>query len=444
MQVTVEDLSSVKKVLHIEIPEEDVNREVDNAYKELKKTAKIRGFRPGKAPRSVLERHYRKDVDADISSRLIQESFADAIRQENLNVVGTPDLNPPDLQYKQPYHYDATVEVTPELEEIDYKGLELKKVRREVSEADIQNQLQMFQKNLSRTEAIEEDRPVTEGDFVLIHYEGFEDGAPVEDLQRTENFTMKIGSAQIAPELDDALIGKKPGDTLDVDVAFPEDYGNKTLAGRSVTFHIELEEIRKEVLPEIDDELAKNFGPFDTLDALKAEIEKNLKEGYQKRTEQELQEQIFSKLIEKRDFEVPETMVEYEIDGIIAEAERSFMYHNMTMEQLGLTKEHLAEKYRDTAVKQVKRHLILNKIIDQEKLSLEDGELEVGIAEMARSLNQPEEGIKSYYQQYPEKLQHLQYTLLEKKALDLIIKSSEIEEVEPEAAEEAVEAGEEG
>jgi len=444
MQVTVEDLSSVRKVLHIEIPEEDVNREVENAYKELKKTAKIKGFRPGKAPRAVLERHYRKDVDADISSRLIQESFADAIRQEKLNVVGTPDLNPPDLQYKMPYHYDATVEVTPELEEIDYKGLELKKVKWEVSETEIQNQLKMFQKNLSRTEAIEEDRPVTEGDFVLIHYEGFEDGAPVEDVQRTENFTMKIGSAQIAQELDDALIGKKTGDSLKVDVTFPEDYGNKTLAGRSLTFHIELEEIRKEVLPEIDDELAKHFGPFETLDALKAEIEKNLKEGYKKRIEQELNEQIFAKLIEKRDFEVPDTMVEYELEGIIEEAERSFMHHNMTMEQLGLTKEHLAEKYRGTAVKQVKRHLILNKIIDQEELTLEEGALEEGMAEMARSFNQPVEGIKGYYQQYPDKLQHLQYTLLEKKALELIVKSSEIEEVEPEAAEEAVEAGEEG
>ncbi len=444
MQVTVEDLSSVRKVLHIEIPEEDVNREVENAYKELKKTAKIRGFRPGKAPRAVLERHYRKDVDADISSRLVQESFADAIRQENLNVVGTPDLDPPELQYTQPYTYDATVEVTPELEDIEFKGLQLQKVRREVTEADIQNQLQMFQKNLSRTEAIEEDRPVQEGDFVLIHYEGFENGEPVEDLQRTENFTMKIGSAQIAQELDDALIGKRPGESLDVDVAFPEDYGNKTLAGRSVTFHIELEEIRKEVLPEIDDELAKNFGPFDTLDALKTEIEKNLKEGYEKRTEQELNEQVFSQLIEKRDFEVPDTMVEYELDGIISEAERSFMYHNMTMEQLGLTKEHLAEKYRDTAVKQVKRHLILSKIIDQEKLTLEDGALEEGMADMAKNFNQPVEGIKSYYQQHPDKLQHLQYTLLEKKALDLIVKSSEIKEVEPEAVEEAVEAGEEG
>ena len=443
MQVTVEDLSSVKKILHIEIPEEDVNREVESAYKELKKTAKIKGFRPGKAPRAVLERHFRKDIDADVSSRLIQESFAEAVRQQNLNVVGTPDLDPPDLKYKQPYHYDATVEVTPDLEEIDYKGLTLKKARREVTEEDIQHQLQMFQKNLSRTEAIEEDRPVEDGDFVLIHYEGFEKGEPVADLQRTENFTMKIGSAQIAKELDDALIGKKPGDSMDVEVAFPEDYGNKTLAGRAVTFHVELEEIRKEVLPEIDDELAKNFGPFDTLDGLKAEITKNLSQGYEKRTEQELNEQIFSSLIEKRDFEVPETMVEYELDGIISEAERSFMYHNMTMEQLGLTKAHLAEKYRDTAEKQVKRHLILNKIIDQENLTLEEGELEEGMAEMARSFNQPVEGIKSYYQQHPDKLQHLQYTLLEKKALDLIINHSEVEEVEPEVLEEAAEAGEE-
>lgn len=443
MQVTVEDLSSVRKILHIEIPEEDVNREVDNAYKELKKTAKIKGFRPGKAPRSVLERHYRKDVDSDISSRLIQESFADAIKREKLNVVGTPDLDTPGLEYKKPYQYDATVEVTPEIANIDFKNLKIKKTVREVSEEDIQAQLRMFQKKLSRTEAITEDRPVQEDDFVLFHYEGFEDGKPVEDLQRTENYTMKIGEAQIAKELDDALIGKNPGESTDVEVAFPEDYGNKILAGRSISFHLELEEIRLEVLPEIDDELAKKFGPFENLDALKAKVKKNLKEGYEKRTEQEIQEQIFAALIDKYDFEVPEAMVQFELDGIVSDAERSLMQNNLTMDQVGLSREYFSTKYRDTAVNQVKRHLILNKIIDQEELTLADGELEKGMEDMARSFNQPVDDIKKYYNQYPEKLQNLQYSLLEKNALDLIINNSEVEEVEPEDAEESVAAEEE-
>ena len=129
MEVNVEDLSSVKKILHIEVPQDVVKREIDNAYKDLKKTAKIKGFRPGKAPRQVLERHYKKDVHADVSSKLIQESFAEAVEKNSLEVIGTPQIDPPDLEYDKPYAYDATVELRPELDTIDYSGIKLKKDR---------------------------------------------------------------------------------------------------------------------------------------------------------------------------------------------------------------------------------------------------------------------------------------------------------------------------
>lgn len=432
MQVTVEDLSTVKKILHVEIPEEDVKREVDKAYKELKKTAKVKGFRPGKAPRSVLEGMYKKNVNADVSSKLIQDSFLEAIKETDLKILGNPGIDPPEFDGKGPYKYDATVEISPELEEIDFKGLKLEKTLYQVSNGEVDAQLKMLQKNLTRLQPIAEDRTAGEGDFVLIDYEGFKDGKPFAETEKTENFTMKIGDGQISKDLDDKLIGMTKGENREITVKFPEDYFNDKLANLEIAFQVTLKEIREEVIPEIDDEFAKKLGKYETLDELKTEIIDHLKQGYAKRVEQELNEQIFKALITRKDFDVPDVLIDSELESIITEAERSFAFHNKSMEDLGLTREKLSEKYRDTAEKQVKRYLILNKIIEQEDMKLSDEDLENGFKEMSETFHQPIDEIKNYYNQNKDKLEFFKHTLLEKQAIRLIIDESDIKEVEPE------------
>ncbi len=432
MQITVEDLSSVKKILHIEIPEDKVIGELDKAYNDLKKTAKIKGFRPGKAPRSVLERLFKKKVHADVSSSLIQNSFVDAIKEKDLKIVGSPKIDPPELDGKTSYKYDATVEIKPEIKEIDFKGLSLKKTLYQVSDEEIDTQLKMLQKNLAQKKIVEEDRPVQEGDFALIDYEGFKDGKPFAETQKTENFMLKIGDGSILKEFDEKLIGMKPGDNREIKVIFPEDYFNNKLATLEITFQVTLREIREEVLPKIDDEFAKKLGTYKTLDELKKAITDNLTQGYAKRAEQELNEQIFTALIAKTDFEIPDSIVNYELENIIADAERSFVYHNTSMEQLGLTREKLSEKYRDTAEKQVRRQLILGKIIEQQNLTLSDEDMEDGFKEMAKTYNRPLEEINDYYKQNNDKVEFFKHALLEKHAIKLIIEKSNIEDVKPE------------
>jgi trigger factor len=432
MQVKVEDVSSVKKVLHIEIPEDTVTRELNTAYQQLKKTAKVKGFRPGKTPRSVLERMFKKDVHMDVSSKLLQDSFVEALKETDLNIVGNPKIDPPQLDEKGPYKYDATVEIKPDIDKIDFKGLSLKKALYRITDEEMDAQLQMLQKNLAQQNPVIEDRGVKENDFVRIDYEGFEDGKPFSETQKTENFTMKIGAGAISKTLDESLIGKKPGEDIEVTVNFPEDHFNKKLASHEITFQVKLHEIREEVLPEINDEFAKKLGPYETLDDVKNAITDNLKQGYEKRVEQELNEQIFQELIEKTEFELPESMIEYELDGIVDEVEKTLRYYNKSMEDQGLTRESLAEKHRETAEKKVRRHLILGKIIDQEELTLSDQELDAGFNEMAQAVNQPVEAIKSYYNKDQNNLEFFKHTLLEKQAIRLIIESSTIEEIEPE------------
>jgi len=429
----VEDVSSVKKTLHIEVPQDEVARELDSAYNTLKRTAKIKGFRPGKVPRSVLERMFGKDVRADVSSKLIQNSFLDALKETELNIIGQPQVDPPELDPGAAYKYDAAVEITPEIDDIDFKGMQLKRTNYSFSDDEVDAQLKMLQKNLARHEQVAEDRPVQADDIVLIDYEGFKDGKPFAETGKTENFTVKIGAGAISENFDNQLIGLKAGDTKEITESFPDDYANKSLAGNEITFQVVLNEIRQEVLPEIDDVMAKKVGQYEDLDQLRSAIEDNLKQGYVKRTEQELNEQIFGTLISKTDFEAPDTMVDMELQGIVEEAERSFAYQNTTLEQMGLSRGSIAEKYRDTALKQVKRHLILSKVVDQENLTLSDDEVENGLKEMSENFGHPLADIKKYYDENKDKLDLFKHTLLEKKAINLIIESSNIEDVEPEA-----------
>ena len=212
---------------------------------------------------------------------------------------------------------------------------------------------------------------------------------PFAETGKTENVTVKIGAGTISENFDNQLIGMKAGDQKEITESFPEDFANKSMAGNEITFQVLLNEIRQEVLPDIDDVMAKKVGQYEDLDQLKSAIEDNLKQGYVKRTEQELNEQIFGTLISKTEFEAPDAMVDMELQGIIEEAERSFAYQNTSMEQMGLSREGIAEKYRDTALKQVKRHLILSKVVDQEDLALPDDEVENGLKDMSENFGHP-------------------------------------------------------
>jgi len=432
MNFSVEDQSAVKKKLTIEVPQEDVTRELDNAYKELKKNAKVKGFRPGKTPRSVLERLYGKDVRVDVSSRLIQDSFIEVLKESEMNVVGMPDIDPPELKAGEAFTFVATVEVNPELENYKIDGFQLKKTLYRATDEEVDAQLQMLRNNLARMVPIEEDRPVADGDYVVVDYEGLKDGKPFAETQRTENFSMKIGDGMIHPDIDAGLTGLKAGESAEVSVQFADDYFNEKLAGLAITFLIDLKEIREQHLPEIDDEMAKRLGQFESLDDLKAKINENLAMGYTKRQEQELNEQVFTALLDQQEFEVPESMVAHELENIVAEAKQKFAYHNTSMEELGLDDEQLNTNYRETAVNQVRRHMILGKIISQESLAISDEELENGYQEMADSFNQPVDVIKQFYAQNPERIDVFKHALLEKQAIKLIMDKSSIEEVEPE------------
>ncbi|MCP4672142.1 MAG: trigger factor, partial [Desulfobacula sp.] len=434
MPVKIEDKSSVKKVLSFEIPKEDITKELNIAYGDLKKKADVKGFRKGKIPRKVLENRFSKDVHADVAPRLIQQAFIDAIKEHDLNIVGPPQMDPPELDPQQAYVFDITVEIKPELDDVEFKGIALEQTKYEVSDGEIESQIHMIQKTMAKKETVTEERPVKEGDFVLMDYQGFLDDQPFEPTPKIEKYAMQIGQDAMPEEFSQKLTGVTPVQDLDIEVPYPDDYSDENLKGKTIVYKVKLTEIQEEILPEINDDLVKDLGQFETLDDVRTSIRENLEKGYDRRIQHELSEQVFQNLLEKYEFEVPEAMIEGELNGIIAEAEQSFTANNTTLEQAGLSKETLKTQYRDVAEKQARRHLILDKVITQEKLELTDEELEKSFEEMALGMNAPVDSVKNYFNMDPKQLDFYKHTQLEKKAVDTIIEQGSITDIEPDAA----------
>lgn len=432
MQLKVEEKSTVKKVLHVEIPKEDVAKELDKAYNELKKTAVIKGFRKGKAPRKVLENRFSKDVYADLAPRLIQEAFSEAMEEHKFNVVGGPKVDPPELNPEESFCFDIGIEVRPELDDVDFKGIELKKTMYVATDEEVNAQIQMIRKTMATKKTVTEERAVKADDFVLINYQGFADGKPFDKTPMVENYVMAIGGNTLPAEFSAKLTGVIPEKELDIDVAYAESHGDKELAGKTVTYRVLLKEIQEEIMPPVDDSLVENLGQYENLDALKAAILDNLRKGYEQRIQHELSEQVFKNLLEKYEFEVPDVMVDVELEGIIAEAEQAYAQHNVRFEDVGISKDFLKTQYRNVAEKQARRHILLGKIMEQEKLELTDEELEASYEEMAVGMNASVDAIKNFFKLDGRQFDYYKHTQLEKKAVRLIIEQGTVLEVAPE------------
>lgn len=431
MQFTVEDVSSVKKVLHIDIPEADVAAEVEEAYSQLKKTSKIKGYRPGKAPRNILEKMFSKDVNADVSGRLIQNTVFKAITDAKLRIVSQPIVEPVDFSGKGNFKYSAKVEIRPEIAPIDISQIKIKKTNYAYSEGEVDAQIEMLRKSLAKKTPAPEGTVISEGSYALISYEGFKDGVPFEKTPKVENQLYRIGSAMMSKMFDDELTGLKKGDEKTFTVSYPSEYVNKQFAANDIEFRLAVNDVMQEELPELNEDFAKNFGKFETVEEIKNEIRSNLKQGYDKRIEQEMNEQIFSYLLERSNFEVPESMLEMEIEAMIDEAERACAANGITLDQIGQSREALKDEFRETAEKQVRRHLALTSIIEHEKMTLSDEDLEEGYESLSKEFNRPVEMIREFYKNNPDKTEYLKITLLEKKAVKMLIEKSEITEVEP-------------
>ena len=251
MKVNIEDISGVKKKVHVEIPEDQVAQEINAIYEDLKKTAKIKGFRPGKVPRQILERYYKDYVKGEALQKLIQETVPKAFEDSNLHPVSTPVIDPQELEIGKPFQYSAIIDTKPDFKMEGYLGLNIEGKREDVKDEEVEERVKSLQNLYANLKAIPEPRPIQNGDFVILDYEATMDGKPLEEGKATD-YTVEVGSGRFIQAFEEKLVGVKPEEEKEIEVSFPEDYGYKKWAGKSVTFHVKVKEIKEKILPPLD------------------------------------------------------------------------------------------------------------------------------------------------------------------------------------------------
>jgi trigger factor len=424
MKVNVEDISGVKKKVFIEIPEERVTREINSIFGDLKNKAKIKGFRPGKVPREILERYFKDYVKGEALQKLIQDTMPKAFEDSHLHPVSTPVIDPQELEIGKPFQYSAIVETKPDFKLEGYFGLKIEGKKEEVKEEEVEERLKGLQNLYASLKTIPEPRPIQNGDFVILDYEATLDGRPLEEGKAVD-FTVEVGSGRFIPAFEEKLAGSKPEEEKEIEIAFPEDYGYKKWAGKTVSFHVKIKEIKEKILPSLDDEFAKDLGSYSSLEELKAQLRQDLEKEKKSNLERQLKDQLVDQLIQAHPFELPESLVEEQAKSLVSDTKTRLASQGVAFESLGVTEEKLKEDYRETSRKQVRTFLILEKVSEQEGIAVSDEEVEERLKEISTRTRQKLDAVKRYYDKnglIPE----VKAGIVNNKTLDLLLEKAEI------------------
>jgi trigger factor len=397
MNVNVEDISSIKKKVNVEITDERVTQEVDSLYSELGKKAKIKGFRPGKVPRNILERHFKDYIKTEVIQKLIENTYPEALSEIQLHPVSNPTIDPGELEMGKPFHYSATIEVKPDIKLEEYTGLNIEGKKDEAKDEEVEERLKSLQNLHANLKTIAEARPIRSGDFVIIDYEARMNNKPLEE-GKAVNFTVEVGSGRFIQELEEKLVGLKPEEERELEISFPEDYGYKKWAGKTLVFHVKVKEIKEKILPLLDDEFAKDLGDYSSLEELRLKLKTEIEKQKELALEQQLKDQMVDQLLQKNSFEVPESLVEEQVRALVSDTKMKLATQGVDFKNLGVSEEKLQEDYREMAKKQVRTFLLLEKVADREGITVTDEEAESRLRDISERIHQKFDVVKRYYE----------------------------------------------
>lgn len=417
-EVKIEDISSVQRKLSFEVLWDDVKREIDSIYKTVGRSAKIRGFRPGKAPRNVLELHYKEKVEEEAVSNLVTKHFSDAVEKNNIDVVAQPVIDQKGITKGENFLFTATVDVQPLLDPRDYAGLALEKESQSVTKADVDDRLTQIRQMYATLEDVADDRGLADGDFALIDFAGTIGGETRKELAAKDH-TLQIGSQSFVPGFEEQLIGMKKGESRDITVTFPETYGAKDIAGKEVLFSVTLKNIREKILPELNEEFVKNFEKYESLEDLKNDVKKSLEEEGESRIREQLRNKIIDALLEKNEFEVPPSWVERQTYAMMLDARQRMVQNGMSDDQAAELSYNMHDRFLEQATRMVKTSFILGKIAEKESIEVSEEDVDEKLKEIAQKYGQEYESVKKFYEGDGMK-ERLKDQLLETKILDFV------------------------
>jgi len=416
MQVQVARISPVVMELAVEVPADAVKVEVEKVYATLQRSARVRGFRPGKAPRQVLARLYGPQVENDAMNAIVNGTLPKALSEKNVQPINQPKVEPGKFDQTSTFSYKATFEVQPEIENVTYEGLELVRPGEAATDEAVTEQIELLRKQHARLEPPEPPRAAEKGDVLTIDFTITVDGAEFKE-GAGQDVQLELGSGQVLPELDAALTGAKVDDQRDVEAKFADAHQRKELAGKTGAFHVHVKDLKQRVLPALDDEFAKDVGAFQTLVELRADVHSKLEKMLKDRAESALAEQIVEKLNEKNPMDVPPSLVEQQCRMMEMEILQNARRAGQRVNPDDFQKVH--HQVHADAERKVRAGLLMAAIARKLELKVDDTDIQKGIEDLAAETGKNVAKVRAEYGD-PQRRQILIGMILEDKVLDVI------------------------
>ena len=399
MSLQVEKLEKNMAKLTIEVSADDLEKALQSAYKKQKNRISLPGFRKGKVPRQMIEKMYGAEIFYDdAANELIPKAYADAYDECGLDIVSQPEIDVVQIEKGKPFIFTAEVAVKPEVTLGEYKGLEVDKVSTRVTQKEVDAKIQEEAEKNARTITVE-DRPVQDGDDVILDFEGFVDGEAFEG-GKGENYPLTIGSGAFIPGFEEQLVGAEAEKEVEVNVTFPEDYHAENLKGKAAVFKCTVHEIKAKELPEIDDEFAAEVSEFDTLEEHKADVKAKIKEQKAAEGKAKKEDQVVEKAIANATMEIPEAMITTQARQMADDFAQRIQSQGLTMEQYfqftGMTAEKMMEEIRPQALKRIQTRLVLEAVAKAENIEISDERLDEELAKMAEAYKMEVDKLKEF------------------------------------------------
>ena len=427
MSVQVEKLEKNMAKLTIEVPAEEFDAAIKNAYNKNKNKFSIPGFRKGKAPLAMLEKMYGAGIFyEDAANEVIDASYPKAAEESKEEIVSTPEIKVTQIEKGKAFIYEATVALKPEVTLGEYKGVEVKKAEAVVTDEDVENELTAARKKNGRLIDVE-DGAIEDGDNTIIDFTGYIDDKTFDGGAGTD-YPLVIGSHSFIEGFEDQLIGKKKGETCDVNVTFPAEYHADELAGKPAKFVVTIKEVKRNELPELNDEFASEVSDFDTLDEYKADIRKKLQEKKEQDAKVENENNVIEKVVENAQMELPQPMVDTQAREMVENYARRLQSQGLNindyMKYTGMTPEKLMEQMRPEAEKRIKTRLVLEKVVEVENVEVSDEKLDEQINEIAASYKL--EGDKLKEMMGEREKEQIREDLKVQAAIDLLVEQAKL------------------
>jgi len=426
IKTKLEQPRKTRHKLHVEVSAERAKKSAEAALKEIQKDTEVKGFRKGQAPFDVLRKHMGPTAEKEIAKQIVRDTYIDAIKQENAAPMAEPYVEFEAYKDGEPFIYRAEFDVMPEITVPEYEGLPLEKEKIEVLDVEVEGEVERLRNAMTQIEPAD-DAELSAGMMALVDFKGTVGGKPFKGSD-AENFVVDFGT--LIPAFEEKIKGMKKGEERDVTVKYPDDYFNKEIAGKEGAFHVKVKELRRKIVPELNDDFAKTLGKFGNMDEVRKDIKKhitNAKEDFQKRR---LGANAIRQLAEKDSFEVPEVMIQNELGAMLEDAVRQIKAQGKNPEEAGLDAKAFVSQHMEDATKRVRGYLIAFAIAKEAEIKVSDEELDARMSVIARQANQTLDKVKAQFAKDDMK-ERLRSQLLYEKTLDFIVGKAKVKEVKP-------------